>query len=321
MDLNGDGIQDMITGSYNPGDLYLFAGCDDGTFKAGQTLKSKDGKSLNVGLASAVFAADWDRDGDLDLIVGNIKGEVYWIVNQGKNPALDFANPEPVEADGKPLVVDKDAGPCIADWDGDGNLDLLVGDESGAVTLYRNTTSQGLPQLAAGITLVPKSKYNKSKDYNWSDGRGIRSKLCVADWNEDGRLDLLLGDYSTTMGPELEMTQAQHVELAAARAARIEISMKMGAFSKEVRQKFMQEHGIQEGQKLNAQQTRDFLKRLTRLRENNESQQLLQKELQAQSNIYEKYQVPTYRHGYVWVYLRSPASPAIMEADAQRSQQ
>ncbi len=81
------------------------------------------------------------------------------------------------------------------------------------------------------------------------------------------------------------------------------------------------EHGIQEGQRLNEQQNQDFFERLARLREDNESQQLLQKERRAQSKIVLKYKIPDDRYGYVWVYLRSPAGPTIMEADAQRSQQ
>ena len=39
--------------------------------------------------------------------------------------------------------------PCVVDWDGDGNLDILVGSEDGYITFLRNTgdTVDGLPRF------------------------------------------------------------------------------------------------------------------------------------------------------------------------------
>ncbi len=282
MDLNSDGHKDVLSGSYNPGDFYLFAGSADGNFKAAQILQGQDGKNLNAGLASVVFAADWDEDGDLDLIVGNIKGEVHWIANVSKTKTPVFGSPVPIEVDGKPIVVGRDAGPCVVDWDGDGKPDLLVGDDEGAVTFYRNSGSAGC-QLATAVVLVAKSKIECLED-----GRGGRSKICVADWNGDERLDLLLGDFGLTHGIEPEMTEAQRAEQDAAQIAKKEIIEKIDSFT-----------GL----------------------ENDEDHQALQKELAAQEQILQKYKAPLHFHGRVWVFLRQPAGAAVMEADAQRSKQ
>ncbi len=318
MDLNGDGHKDMISGSFKPGDLYLFTGSSVGSFNAGQILKDKDGEILNVGLASSVFAADWDQDGDMDLLVGNYDGEVYWIANQGEIQAPVFATPVPVEVEGKPMVVDMDARPCIADWDGDGHLDLLVGDGKGKVTLFRNTAISGLPQLAAGAILVPKGTHDEPKD-----GRGAYGKPCITDWNEDGRLDLLLGDHSYTRGRDPEVTEAQRAKQDATRAAYKETKKKVNAlsrkFGQELRQEFMEEHSIPKDQKLSKQQTQDLAQRLGTLLKNNEDSQALLKEIQVLGDIVTSYQTPIYTHGYVWVYLRQPVGAAILEADAQRS--
>ena len=64
MDLDGDGIGDILTGSY-PGELYFFKGQGKGEFAAPVKLQ-RDGKNINLGPSSTVFATDW-RGADLDL--------------------------------------------------------------------------------------------------------------------------------------------------------------------------------------------------------------------------------------------------------------
>jgi len=108
-----------------------------------------------------------------------------------------FGKAQQLEAGGQPLVVAGDAGPFACDWDGDGKLDLLVGAGDGSVWFYRNTGSSTLPKLAAGVQLVTPGNAGFGKDVPKEPRRGIRAKVCAVDWNGDGRLDLLVGDYTT----------------------------------------------------------------------------------------------------------------------------
>ena len=194
MDLDGDGRTDMISGSW-PGEIYVFSRKPNGTFSIPEKLKSNLMSVLHVGRASAVAAADWDGDADLDLIVGNIDGQVWLLSNEGTKQKPSFGRKEQLKVKGQPIVAEGgDAGPCVADWDGDGKLDLILGSGSGAVLWYRNVGTATKPELAAPVTLIEKAKdpWEGRADLKRSC---VRSKPTVVDWNGDGRQDLLVGDF------------------------------------------------------------------------------------------------------------------------------
>jgi hypothetical protein len=172
------------------------------TYK-GKRYKSTPEKPIfTTGCASAVHAVDWDGDGDLDLLVGNIQGQVHLIPNEGTAKAYAFGKARQLQAAGKPLKVEGDAGPFTADWDGDGKLDLLVGAGDGSVSFFRNVGSGKVPELSPAITLVTSGETSFGADAPKVPRRGIRSKVCAVDWNGDGRLDLLVGDFAT-QAPDL----------------------------------------------------------------------------------------------------------------------
>lgn len=171
---------------------------------------------LKVGALSTPWAADWDGDGDADLIVGDTAGFINFVENlDGGNPPK-WAPPVRLEADGAVIRIQAGnngsiQGPCeakwgytvptVADWDQDGRDDIVINNIWGKVLWYRNTGEPGKPKLAAAQPIevawdgpAPKPEWNW-----WSpEGKALvtqwRTRPMVIDWNGDKLNDLVMLD-------------------------------------------------------------------------------------------------------------------------------
>jgi FG-GAP-like repeat len=230
------------------------------TYRGKQLLAKPDQQIWTTGTASAAHAADWDGDGDYDLLIGDIRGNVFLIPNEGTATALSFGKETQLQADGHPLNVASQAGPFAADWDGDGDLDLLVGSGAGSVSLFRNQGNATSPELAAAEELVPPSSASRGQEAPKGAHPGGRAKVCAADWNGDGRLDLLLGDYSREkleypdLTPEEKAEQERMREEAKALSSRSWELMEKLSGSERVTDKKERERLAEEQVKVNDRQ-------------------------------------------------------------------
>jgi hypothetical protein len=121
---------------------------------------------------------DLDADGDPDLLVGNWRDRLLFFRNEGTRSAPRF-----VLADSALIRLTRGSNthPTLGDLDGDGDLDLVVGEGSGTLNYYRNAGSPAVP----AFELV-------SDEWNGIDP-GRRSAPQLLDVDRDGDLDLLVG--------------------------------------------------------------------------------------------------------------------------------
>ena len=189
-DLNGDGKPDLATANFETNTVSVLLGNGDGTFGA----RTDFGAGPDP---AAIAIADVNRDGKLDLVVVNettaevpaggsfVNGTVSVLLGNGDGtfgPKTDFGT-------GKlPISVG------IGDLDGDGDLDLVVGNS------YSHTVSVLLGNGDGGF--APKS------DLGIPGG-----SVALADLNADGKPDLvvgsggiaiLLGNGDGTFGPRTD---------------------------------------------------------------------------------------------------------------------
>lgn len=177
---------------------------------------------------TTLTVADWDNDGLKDIIVNSIFGEIVWYKNTGdltnmEGPykvTVDWGNNKPV----KPvwnwwnpgttdLVTQWRTTPVAVDWNGDGMCDLVMLDTEGYLCLYERFAKGGQLWLKPPKRIFF-AEESASYDHNNRPtnaiikplqlnsgiaGRSGRRKIAVVDWNNDGKLDLVVNSRNVTL--------------------------------------------------------------------------------------------------------------------------
>ncbi|MBN2287937.1 MAG: VCBS repeat-containing protein, partial [Candidatus Glassbacteria bacterium] len=207
-DLNGDRVLDLVVGNedayltffpgtgsgdcpvFGPGQL-LEAGGERVYLPAGPTGSPQGPVEAAYGYTSPNLA-DWDRDGDLDILFSGSRGIYYFMAGLGDNEPR-FAGLEVLTCLGDTLRTVWRVRPEVCDINQDGLPDLVTLDRWGQLCWFERTGRGN--DLKAGTPFMDDRGEPVKLDGEPIDGHvhSGRIKLNLADWDGDGDRDLLFG--------------------------------------------------------------------------------------------------------------------------------
>jgi hypothetical protein len=217
-DVDGDGKRDLVVGTFDGGQFryYRNVGTDAAPAfnKEYAWLMAGDHVAqvpIYCCVAASPVIADIDQDGIADLVSGSYDpGAIYWFKGRGKG---QFETRQMLtDSVGVPILshietIKTDIGqslcsiPSLVDWNADGLLDLVFGNNDGEVFLR---LSEGTEKRVPGYTALPsqpvfsglhKELHFKTRSNMLPYGEKHAAPVAV-DWDGDGLLDLLVGSYS-----------------------------------------------------------------------------------------------------------------------------
>jgi hypothetical protein len=154
------------------------------------------GEQIDVGTMALPVLADISGDGISDLIIGNIgyledynsntfeidyssRIAYYKNIGTANNPAYDFVTDDLAGVSTRDLLR---VTPTFADLDGDGDNDMLVGENNGVISYYENTAATG---AQANFVLVSDTFMNQNF--------GVQPSPLLYDVDGDSKYDLVVG--------------------------------------------------------------------------------------------------------------------------------
>ena len=227
IDVDEDGLLDLVVGTHKLGiKWYRNTGePDDPAFTAAGPFRDADGRPLESSFTFRPFFADLDDDGRAEMMTATYFGctsrlqrydrqsaEKTLASGWGFNGTLSMAG-----SPDTPVTAQSIATAEPYDWDGDGDLDLVVGSEPAATAVIINEGTMSRPVWATPerLKFVDGSPIEY---YSIEVGRGSvwgpvehyieRTQPRLADWNGDGVTDIVTG----SMGMRQLLLEGKQVE-------------------------------------------------------------------------------------------------------------
>ncbi len=179
-DVNGDGLLDLFTTTYQDEMPVLYTNFGNGLFMD-QTNIAKIETSLTPHVSWGCGLVDFDNDADLDLFVAcghfmdniqfiddrtSVKLRNYLLANDGKGRFVSVGD----SAGSGMQIVESSRGAAFDDLDNDGDIDVVVLNSNGKPSVLRNELVRPA-KLSRRNTAVDNSRGESDKPRNWLDIR------------------------------------------------------------------------------------------------------------------------------------------------------
>lgn len=141
------------------------------------------GKAIDLGQHATTRCYDWDSDGDFDLLVGCGDGRLLLFRNNATAKQPQLQEGVPITAGDRDRWGDSYTGLALANLVGDSLLDLIVCHSGNQITIHRNIGTNQVPVF-------------ESKGLSFEIQENCQGRFDVADWDQDGLMDLVTGSFS-----------------------------------------------------------------------------------------------------------------------------
>jgi len=223
-DWDHDGDVDLLIGN-STGFVEYFENisgkADEFSYAPGERLRA-NGKELRVlaGNAGSIQGpdeakygytmpqvGDWDEDGIHDLLLSDVRGEHTFYENVGSrtNPGLAAGRSLLVDWPGKPpkpgwiwwepgpseLVTPWRCQPAVVDWNDDGLTDYVAVDHEGYLACFEGFLRNGEKWMKPGQRVFKTENGEVIRLSEMAGGQGGRARICIADWDGNGHLDII----------------------------------------------------------------------------------------------------------------------------------
>ena len=171
IDIDGNGRYDMLVGAHS-GLIWRLESYGSTDFH----LVTRNFSGIDVESEAVPAAGDINGDKRVDLFIGNGSGNIaYYVQRAPGSQSYDLVTKNFLN-----INVGAHATPHLTDLEGDGRWELLIGQSSGPITLYRqNKKNDTLFTLVSPTFISPPGT--------------TYSSVCACDFNGDGKKDLLVG--------------------------------------------------------------------------------------------------------------------------------
>jgi len=177
-DLDGDGDQDVLAGAGNSSTIVAFENTGGVSGPPGWSANAGWNLAHTVNGANAALA-DLDNDGDLDAMVGHVgnpQNVIQGYENQSAGSGPVWVRNSAWDVTITSIWVKR---PALSDLDGDGDYDLLIGNNSGNRQVFENVGAVTSPAWA--------------QNSGWLPPALTQSFYALSDLDSDGDQDLLVG--------------------------------------------------------------------------------------------------------------------------------